>query len=181
VAENRGTPEQTVSVRQVESVVDGCPVWLQVVLIAAVTLLCPFLVALMLALILRRSGMQLRVEVINSGTAGPIIARLETPAPAATAGPAQASPAPVTGAAPAQESRLIENAPDLAERFDLGPSYEEEKQARDQAQRQKEMAVLQELFEQNQRLYEQIEQLPDEDEGAGEALTSEDDDQGHKG
>jgi hypothetical protein len=168
--------EQTVPVFRVESAPDASyPLWLQVALFAAVMILCPLVAAVMLALVLRSMGMHLRVEVINSSPPGmPIIARLEGygPVPAAPSVP----PA-VQETAAAHESRMEQTEPDTAERFDLGPSYEEEKQAKEEALRQRELAVLQELFAQNQRLYEEIEQLDDEGE---ESLADEVDEQGRE-
>jgi hypothetical protein len=135
----------------------------------------------MLALILRRMGMNLRIEVINSSPTGvPIIARMEPYAQAA-AGPGAAPPVEATArqeGAEAPESRLDETEHALAERFDLGPSYEEEKQAKEESLRQREQAVLRELFEQNQRLYDEIEQL--DAAGEGESHAAESDEQGRE-
>jgi hypothetical protein len=143
------------------------PLWLQVALVAGVVLFCPLLLALMLALMLRRLGMHLRVEVINSSPGTPIIARLEGygPLPLGIAGgqggqPAQ--PASAEESAPPGAARVEE--PETAERFDLGPSYEEERLAKEVALRQQELAVLQLVFEENVRLQEEIEHLDAQDE-----------------
>ncbi len=145
------------------------PLWLQVILVAAVVLFCPLLVAMMLAMMLRRLGMQFRVEVINSSPASPIIARIEGYAPL-PAGMQQtpfgqmAQPASVAEPTLPEESRGEEQLSDTAERFELGPSYEEERLAKLESLRQQELAVLQEIFQQNVRLQEEIERLPAEED-----------------
>jgi hypothetical protein len=137
--------------------------WAQVALVVAVVLLCPLLVALMLAMILRRSGLQFRVEVVNSSPGGPIIARLDPnwvmqPGMVPAAGQTMQA-----GEMAAAEQPALEKEPEVSgEQFDLGPSYEEERQAKLQALEQQELAVLQEVFEQNLRLREEIDRLEEE-------------------
>jgi hypothetical protein len=50
-----------------------------------------------------------------------------------------------------------------AQKFDLGPTYEEEMRHRSEAQRQQEEALLRHIFDENVKLREQIEQTPEAD------------------
>jgi hypothetical protein len=153
----------------------GSPAWALwlVAALAAAALLVPPAVVLLIALVVRRAGLKLRVEVLNSTPQGPIIARIEPGAwpmlvaPAATGTATGSSPAtvevqirPAEGAEPGS----AEEPPQTGEAFDLGPSYEEERLAREQALRQQEQAVLQEVFEQNLRLQQEIAALAEQDE-----------------
>jgi hypothetical protein len=52
---------------------------------------------------------------------------------------------------------VIKSAPTTAESFDLGPSFEEEREALRQAARNQETAVLQSLFEDNRKLQNLLE------------------------
>jgi hypothetical protein len=130
-------------------------------------LLGPVLVVLLLALVVRGRGLRFRVDVVNSTPAGPIVARLETnwPLPAPPAQPTGPQTLPAEDAEP---QSAVEQA-STAEDFDLGPSYEEEQQARADAARQQEQALLQEIFEHNLRLLEQIEHTSSDEEGDPES------------
>lgn len=131
-------------------------VWAQVGLIAGAMLVCPLLVALLVVVMLRRTGLQLRVEVINPTASGPLVARVG-PGWAVLPGGPEATEAP-------QPTLPAEEEP-TAERFELGPTYEEEQQARAEEQRHKELAVLQQVFEDNVRLRDEIASLPPEEAG----------------
>jgi hypothetical protein len=134
----------------------------------AVTL--PLAGLLALALALRRGGLQFRVELVSSSAAGlPLVARLE---PAWQAGPAPAAAAAPPAEAPRQEE------PPSGEQFDLGPSYEEEQQAKDESLRLQEQAVLQQIFEDNLRLQEEAGPLAPRE---GPALAGEGDRQEREG
>ena len=58
-----------------------------------------------------------------------------------------------------------------AQPFDLGPTYAEERLQREEAERQREKAVLQRVYEDNVRLREQLGQTEGADAAAGGDLT----------
>jgi hypothetical protein len=61
------------------------------------------------------------------------------------------------------EERMEELADEgTAERFELGPTYEEEMRMRQEAERQREEALVRQMFEDNLRLRQQLAQLPAE-------------------
>jgi hypothetical protein len=76
--------------------------------------------------------------------------------PAVAPAEARWEPAPQPGGLTQQPA---DGPVDPARQFDMGPSYEEERQLREEAARQQEQAVLQHLYEQNLRLREQIGEL----------------------
>jgi hypothetical protein len=156
--------------------------WLQVALLAAAILAFPVTVLLLAVVLVRRTGLQFKVEVMNSG---PVVARLEPGWPGA-AMPAAYGPAPVAAAAPLVEqgeslSPPVEappqEPPSTAQEFDLGPTYEEERLAKEESLRQQELALLQQVFEDNCRLFEQLGALEDE-AGAPTGSADEDGSQG---
>jgi hypothetical protein len=107
----------------------------QLVWILAVVLVAPLpVVVLLLVLLRRQNGLE----------------RLRTPAPP------EPTWAPVTG-----EGLTTPHAPsdDLADkRFDLGPSYEEQREAERQAAEQQEQALLQQIFLENRKLQREVAQ-----------------------
>ncbi len=102
-----------------------------------------------LVLILRRYGAHLarvfRVELVNPAAVGFV-------------GQVSASGAQTVAADPATEE---ETPSSTAETFDIGPTYAEEMQQKQEAQRQQEEAVLRHIFELNVQMREQLGQLPD--------------------
>jgi hypothetical protein len=66
-----------------------------------------------------------------------------------------------------------EGPPSTAQRFDIGPTYEQELLHRQLAEQQKDEATLRHIFEQNLQLLEQIEAQPEADEGEPEATPGE--------
>jgi hypothetical protein len=127
---------------------------------------------LFLALIIRGSPLRLQVDLHNSAPTGPIVARLETGWPMPMPVPVSVPAATPTEGMPTLNLSAHEELapppepepPFTGEQFDLGPSYEEEQQAKAEALRQQELAVLQEVFEQNLRLHEEVAQLAAEEE-----------------
>jgi hypothetical protein len=106
----------------------------------------------LLLLMLRRlsRGPLLRIEYINNQPAAPYPGVILGTLPG-SALPAQAAPAP-------PPPRTTE--PELTgEAFDLGPTYEEERQQRQQQGQRQEQAVLRQLFEDNLRLQGEVRQL----------------------
>lgn len=114
----------------------------------------PLVLLVALLFVLRRfkgAGSLLRVEVVNSGTPAPTFVYggpAAWPAPAAGGDGAEAHP---PAEAPAEPDTT-------AQQFDLGPTYEEERLQREEAERLRERAVLQHVYEDNVRLREQLEQ-----------------------
>jgi len=154
--------------------------WWQIPLLFGAVVLTPLLVSLTLALVLRRSGLRFRLEVVGS-PGGPLIlstGRVEAGNGVQQDGlPAQGAPARLAGAPDASlaPSEPLPQEPEpTGELFDLGPSYEEEKVARESSLLQQEMGVLQQIFEDNQKLLEEIEGLGDhltpDEEGWDEGL-----------
>jgi hypothetical protein len=110
------------------------------------------------------AGSLLRVEVVNSGTPAPTIvyggpAAWPVPLPAAGGDGAQEGPPAGFGARAVEAKEQATT----AQPFELGPTYEEERRQREEAERQREQAVLQHVYEDNVRLREQLEH----GEGAG--------------
>jgi len=130
------------------------------------------LIAVALILVLRRSGIMFRVEMVNP--VGYVVA-------GASPQPAQALPSgnlPVDSALTAAGfeepvAQQPEEEPSTAEAFDLGLTYEEEKRLQDQALVQLEQAVLQQIFEDNRQLQQEIRQLTDDETPAATAGTTE--------
>lgn len=116
-------------------------VWLQIAVAGGTVVAGPLILVLALGIMLRRYGPLLRVEVTNPG-----VLRLE--------GGMLHAAVPATEYTQAVDTQAMENF--TGEYFDLGPSYDEERKAKEEAQRHAEMAVLQEIFEQNVRLHEEI-------------------------
>ncbi|MFO0928823.1 MAG: hypothetical protein U0736_17685 [Gemmataceae bacterium] len=144
--------------------------WVQPALLTAVVT-GPLAVIAGLALMVRWSGMKFRVEIVNTGgTAMPDLALLRAalaPPPAAATDTtpvdsltAMSFDVPPAGDAPPQED------PFTGEFFDLGPSYEEEQQMKQDALRAQEQAVLQQVFEENLKLRQELDELgPDDGDG----------------
>ncbi len=109
----------------------------------------PLVLLAALLVVLRRykgAGSLLRVEVVNSGTPAPtIIYGGPAPPPAAGDDGAEARP-------PAE----VGEPETTAQPFDLGLTYEEEQSQREEAERLRERAVLQHVYEDNVRLREQL-------------------------
>ena len=109
----------------------------------------PLLVVLTLCALLRRHsrrhGPLIRIEFAN----GQFPTYLAMP-------PAPAAP-PRVETVPA--STAIEESPSTAETFDLGPTYDDELRMKEQSLRQQEQAIVQQLFEQNVKLQEDLGQL----------------------
>jgi hypothetical protein len=143
-------------------------VWAQVGVMAGAVLVGPMLVILLAALLIRRTGLQFRVEVLNSSPAGHLLARFDPGLSIPTTMQAGATPAE-SGAATLPESVADEEPSQTGEQFDLGPTYEEEQQAKAEALRQQELAVLQKIFEENVQLQEQIAAL---EQGEHESSTA---------
>ena len=137
---------------------DAAPwaVWGQVGLVAGAVLLCPLLVVLLAGLLIRRTGIQFRVEVVNSSMGGPLGSRLDYGwgLPPVTGGAAAVADAVSLSLDP--EAPPAAEAAPTGEQFDLGPSYEEEQQAKADAIRQQELAILQHIYEENLRLHQEI-------------------------
>jgi hypothetical protein len=127
----------------------------------------PLVLLLALLFVLRRfkgAGSLLRVEVVNSGTPAIVYGGPAAwPAPAGGDGAAEA----LTVGAPA-EAKEQET---TAQPFDLGPTYEEERLQREEAERLREKAVLQHVYEDNVRLREQLDQAEGADAPAQGDLT----------
>jgi hypothetical protein len=129
----------------------------------------PLIVVFALGLMLKRSNLRFRVEVVNPSGGTPFVpgqvgidpALLAQPAP-----PPGQRPVEVPAAAQPAPEEAVEEGRQTGEKFDLGPSYEEERQAMLEAQRQQELALLQEIFEQNLRLQEEIRQEQEPEAGA---------------
>jgi hypothetical protein len=113
------------------------------------------LLAVALRRVLRRAERDrhsvLRVEVVNGL---PVAYPGPAPAPAVPDAPEQLAPA---AGGPGEGPDL----PLTAEPFDLGPTYEEERRAREEAERLKEEALLRRLYEDNLRLRDELEQAED--------------------
>jgi hypothetical protein len=111
------------------------------------------------------------VEVVNSGTPAPTIvyggpAAWPAPVPAAVGNGAEVRlPSGFEAITAAVETKEPE-VESTAQPFDLGPTYEEERLQREEAERQRELAVLQHVFEDNVRLREELGQLEGADAGA---------------
>lgn len=146
--------------------------WVQIATLAFVVTM-PFALAVGLALILRWSGMKFRVEIINSGAVllqdvqG--LRSLPPAAPQAAAGPPDLDQLWQTGSAEdaADQTPLAPPAEEVftGEYFDVGPTFEEERLLREQALLAGERAVLQQVYEENLRLQQEIRELgPDLDD-----------------
>jgi hypothetical protein len=145
-----------------------------VLVVGAAILAAPFLLAFAFVFFVRQTGVQLRVEVVNSGTQAPIAMMpmmqlagiMPGMVPQMQPQSAVPSTSPTPDAPPSQEGQTTDPAkaeyeePFTAEEFDLGPSFEEEMQQKAQAQEQMELAVLQQIFEENLRLQKELQLLP---------------------
>jgi hypothetical protein len=150
---------------------------LQLIGIVAALVGGPLVVVVALAFLLRKSGSLVKVELYNTaGSCPPSVATSSYAADSSGSGAANmlqhlsaGAPSSVSGAgdeAPAMdrlEASPEETSSSTAEQFDLGPSYEEERLAKEEALRLQEQAVLQEIFEQNLKLLEQVEELGEGD------------------
>lgn len=110
-----------------------------------------------LVFVFRRYGANLgplfRVELVN-GTTGTITQ--VAPPPTVPAHNFLANEPLSEAAALAQQDLVIDIGPSTAQQFDLGPTFEEEQKLLAEAERQKEEAILRQLFDQNQVLREQL-------------------------
>jgi hypothetical protein len=143
--------------------------WLQMLLTLGMVVLMPLLAALALALVLRRSSLRFRVELAGSQT-GPVVVSasrvdaaafvpVETETPSSQETPLRLTETVEGPSVDPELFRLEQKEPEpTGEQFDLGPSYEEEKRAKEEALHQQEMAVLQQIFEDNRKLLEEIEE-----------------------
>lgn len=142
-------------------------VWLQVAVGGSALVVGPLMVALMLGLMLRRSGLQFRVEVVNSpGALGQGVAygvsRIDTTMPDVPArpvgriGPDLGSLASLAAQEAVSFPGPEDESPMPGEEFELGPSYEEERLAKEESLRLREQAILQEIFEENLKLREEL-------------------------
>jgi len=133
---------------------------LQVVGVFAASFIGPLVLVLLLFLILRRQrrrdGALFRIEVVGNPAPATAFWVAATPTVTPPTGPASVS----TAATPPAETEQAEAVPpaETGERFDIGPSYEDELRLREERKRQQEEAVLRQLFEENVRLREQMDQ-----------------------
>ncbi len=110
----------------------------------------------------RRFGPIFRVD--SAGSVGTVTGPFTAQVPVAAGSAAEAAVATDAGpehfevAEIALPRRFEEQLP---EEFDLGPTFEEERKRKEESIEQQENAVLEQLFEQNLRLHEQIEQAHD--------------------
>jgi hypothetical protein len=130
--------------------------WLTSVLVQLVSVLAALLIVLAALLVLffwvlrrfsRANGPLIRLECVNTlppGQGGYLVADLGRYLPV---GGGHAAPGPPPAGRTEEE---------LGQPFDLGPSYEEERQMKQQAARQQEEALLRQLAEENIRLQEQL-------------------------
>jgi hypothetical protein len=133
-------------------------VWLQVIVGGSALVVGPMMVALMLGLMLRRSGLQFRVEVVNSGHPMGLgiaygVSHLDTTMPDLPAQPVGRIGPDMAGAAMEAAASPEER---TGEQFELGPSYEEERRAKEESQLQAERAIMQEIFEENLKLQREL-------------------------
>jgi hypothetical protein len=122
----------------------------QVASILSGLVLGPLVLLAALVVVLRRhgahSGSLFRVEVVNAQGHGSYSGTVAVPPPGGLTAGLEAALPPATAA----------NEEQTAQAFDLGPSYEEEKRAKEEAQRQQEEALLRHIFDENVQLREQI-------------------------
>ncbi len=121
-------------------------------------LLTPFVFAAVLLAFLRRlggGGALLRIEYINNQPPGNYPNIVLGTLPAGVVLPAAASPAPAPPASVAPAESELEP---TGQPFDLGPTYEEELQLRQEQAQQQDGAVLRQLFEDNLKLREELKQ-----------------------
>lgn len=147
--------------------------WVQIATLAFVVTM-PFALVVGLALILRWSGMKFRVEIINSGAVLlQDVQGLRALAPAVPQAPAgqpdldQLWQTGLAGGTAADPHPLDAPAEEVftGEYFDLGPTFEEERLLREEALLAGERAVLQQVYEENLRLQQEIRELgPDLDD-----------------
>jgi hypothetical protein len=78
----------------------------------------------------------------------PALVRLDVPSP---------MPQPVQAGTPAVPDFFVEET--TAQPFDLGPTFEEERLLKEEAERQQEQAVLRSVFEDNLKLQQQLIEL----------------------
>jgi hypothetical protein len=136
-------------------------VWLQIAIGGGAIVVTPLMLALVLGIMLRRSGLQFRVEVVNSVPGTGIafgVTRLDD-ATARPVGHLDATDPNRPGHLAAPPDDTPDELPSTAQPFDLGPTYEEERAAREDAVQLQEQALLQEVFEQNLRLRDELAQL----------------------
>ena len=128
---------------------------LHAVIAVAVFVIGPLLSVLAVLFLLRRftarNGPLVRVEFVSNGQE---LTLVRPTAPTTVESHRVVLPEPVPLAPDAREQ------PSTAQRFDLGPTYEEELQIREQSGRQQDDATLRHIFEENLKLREQIDALP---------------------
>lgn len=133
----------------------------------------PIVLIVGLLVVLRRSGVLLRVELVNSLgqgmggwlprlTVGSSYEGASREEPAARAGSVGNGGGAFPGHREGEQEPACEE-PFSGEHFELGPTYEEEKKLQAEALLQKELAVLRQVFEENKKLQEEIRQLEGED------------------
>jgi len=126
---------------------------LHAVIAVAAFVLGPLVSLLAVLFLLRRytarNGPLFRIEFVNNGQG---LALVGPGAGAAVETHRVTVPAPAAAA---------EEPPSTAQRFDLGPTYEEELALRQQAEQQQQEATLRHIFEENMKLREQLETLPE--------------------
>ncbi|HZZ79657.1 MAG TPA: hypothetical protein VFE62_14145, partial [Gemmataceae bacterium] len=125
---------------------------LDVVVILAVAIIVPLVSLVGLFLLLgrhaKRFGPLVRIEY--SGT--PMVV-----GPYRMDAPGGAEPTPPSENNRFAEALAAENAEEItAEQFDIGPSFEEERLLKEEQVKQQEDALLQQLFEDNLRMYDQL-------------------------
>lgn len=108
------------------------------VLLGALVVILLMLSAIFLTL-LKWFGPVLRVEFVNRGGAFPLLVP-------------QAAPATILDAIPVEDESIAPN-------FELGPTYAEEQAMKAETEKQQEQAVLQQVFEQNLQVLEEIDRM----------------------
>lgn len=98
-----------------------------------------------------RNGPLVRVEFVN-GQGLTLVSQ--------AAGAVESHRVPVP--APAEPAPVPDELAGTAQRFDIGPTFAEEHQQREQSQRQQQEATLRHIFEENLKLRGQIAELPGE-------------------
>lgn len=149
--------------------------WLQMPLTIGAVVLTPLLMAIGLALVLRRSGLRFRIELTGAPGVPLLISggRVETGNSGSAEGLAPGTLSPLAGTTaggfPPQQLLPEEQELELTgEHFDLGPSYEEEKLAQEESHRHQELAVLEKIFTDNCQLMQEIQELAEVEPGPEE-------------
>jgi hypothetical protein len=135
------------------------------------------LVIVVVLLVLRRSGFMFRVEVVNplGQVVGLTMPRLGI-GPSHGGGSQERLEAetgldhssPHVSASQSEGPEAPPEEPMTGEQFDLGPTYEEEKRQQEEGLKQQELAVLQQIFEENKQLQKELRRLKETTPNGGE-------------